>query len=65
MLTYGEDDPVGDYGKGVRQVIEILRSKGVKVKEKNYGHYRHEIQNESVRWDYFKDIAEFCEWATT
>ena len=59
MLTYGEDDPVGDYGKGVRQVIEILRSKGVKVTERNYGHYRHEIQNESVRFDYFRDIGNF------
>ena len=44
---------------GVRQVIEILGSKGVKVTEKNYGHYRHEIQNESVRFDYFRDIGNF------
>ena len=59
MLTYGEDDPVGNYGVGVKDVCEILRSKGIVVTEKNYGHYRHEIQNESVRWDYFQDIADF------
>jgi Lysophospholipase len=65
FIPYGEDDPVGDYGEGVRDVCEILRSKGIIVMERSYGHYRHEIQNESVRWVYFKDIAEFCEWATT
>ena len=63
LVTYGEDDPVGNYGVGVREVCEILRSKGIIVMDRNYGHYRHEIQNESVRWEYFKDIADFCEWA--
>ena len=65
MLTYGEDDPVGNYGDGVRKVCEILRSKGIDVTEKNYGHYRHEIQNESVRYDYFNDIAEFFKGAVS
>ena len=64
LVTYGEDDPVGNYGVGVRDVCEILRAQGIIVMERNYGHYRHEIQNESVRWDYFKDIADFCEWVT-
>lgn len=65
LVTYGEDDPVGNYGDGVREVCEILRSKGIIVMARNYGHFRHEIQNESVRWKYFKDIARFSEWATT
>lgn len=65
FIPYGEDDPVGNYGEGVRDLCEILRSKGIIVMERSYGHYRHEIHNESVRWEYFKDIAEFSEWATT
>ena len=60
LLTYGEDDPVAGYGKGAHEVCEILRAKGVAVTERNYGHYRHEIQNESVREQYFDDIAKFC-----
>ncbi|MBR1797522.1 MAG: alpha/beta hydrolase [Clostridiales bacterium] len=60
LLTYGEDDPVAGYGEGAHQVCEILRAKGVKVTEKNYGHFRHEIQNESVREQYFNDIIEFA-----
>ena len=60
LLTYGEDDPVAGYGQGAHRVCEILRSKGVAVTEVNYGHYRHEIQNESVKEQYFDDIAKFC-----
>ena len=61
LVTYGDDDPVGNYGDGVRDVCERLRTNGVQVTERDYGHFRHEIQNESVRWEYFKDIADFCE----
>ena len=60
MLTYGEDDPVAGYGEGAHQVCELIRAKGVDVTEKNYGHFRHEIQHESVRGKYFEDIAKFC-----
>lgn len=65
LVTYGEDDPVGNYGEGVRDVCEGLRTHGVQVTERDYGHFRHEIQNESVRYDYFNDIARFCETAVT
>ena len=38
---------------------KFAEDKERKVTVKNYGHYRHEIQNEPVRYDYFNDITEF------
>ncbi|SMC61005.1 Lysophospholipase, alpha-beta hydrolase superfamily [Oscillospiraceae bacterium] len=60
MLTYGEDDPVAGYGKGAQEVADkFAQDKGRPVEVRNYGHYRHEIQNEPVRGQYFADITEF------
>lgn len=60
LITYGENDPVTGYGKGAHKVADSLRAVGVNVIEKNYGPYRHEIQNEPIRYDYFNDILELC-----
>lgn len=60
LMTYGENDPVTDYGKGAAKVATSLRARGVALTEKNYGPYRHEIQNESIRYDYFNDILMLC-----
>lgn len=59
MFTYGEDDPVGSYGDGVRKVIARMEELGAPVKSKSYGPYRHEIQHEPVRFEYFEDIDRF------
>ncbi|SCW64456.1 Lysophospholipase, alpha-beta hydrolase superfamily [Ruminococcaceae bacterium YRB3002] len=59
FFTYGDDDPVGSYGEGVRKVIKAMEEKGAPVKSKDYGPYRHEIQHEPVRAEYFKDIDDF------
>ena len=59
FFTYGQDDPVGSYGEGVEKVIARMKEAGVNVKSKNYGPYRHEIQNEPVRQEYFNDLIEF------
>ena len=60
LLTYAEDDPVTGYGDGAREVAENFRNAGKIVTTKNYGHYRHEVQNEpAVKNDYYRDIAEF------
>ncbi len=60
LLTYGEDDPVAGYGKGAQEVADKLAlDQSRKVTVKNYGHYRHEIQNEPVRGKYFEDITTF------
>ncbi len=59
FLTYGSEDPVGSYGTGVEKVIARLKESGANVKSKNYGAYRHEIQNEPVKEEYFADLIEF------
>ena len=59
LFTYGEDDPVGSYGEGVRKVIRAMEDKGAPVDERSYGPYRHEIQHEPVRSEYFADIDKF------
>ena len=59
FFTYGEEDPVGSYGEGVRKVIKAMEDKGAPVDEKSYGPYRHEIQHEPVRSEYFADIDKF------
>ncbi|MBQ7795300.1 MAG: alpha/beta fold hydrolase [Lachnospiraceae bacterium] len=41
----GDQDPVGDYGKGVYEVSNWLWETGHKVQTKLYSGYRHEIHN--------------------
>lgn len=59
MFTYGEDDPVGAYGDGVRKVIRRMEDKGIDVRSRSYGPFRHELQNEPIRFEYYADIDEF------
>ena len=59
MFTYGNEDPVGSYGTGVEKVIAKMKEHGADVKSKNYGPYRHEIQNEPVKEEYFSDLISF------
>ena len=62
--AYGQEDPVGSYGTGVEKVIAKMKEAGGNVKSKNYGPYRHEIQNEPVKEEYFKDLIEFFDSVT-
>ena len=64
FFAYGSEDPVGNYGKGVEQVIARMRSCGADPKSKNYGPYRHELQNESIREEYFADLIAFADSVT-
>lgn len=59
FFTYGTEDPVGGYGAGVEKVIASMKEAGADLKTKNYGPYRHEIQNEPVKEEYFSDLIEF------
>ena len=54
----GEEDPVGDYGKGVKKVYEdFTGARGMKnVTLKLYSGDRHEILNESDKQQVFEDI---------
>jgi len=59
MFTYGSEDPVGSYGDGVEKVISRMKESGAEPRVKNYGPYRHEIQNEPVKEEYFADLISF------
>ena len=60
LLTSGEDDPVGDYGKGVLRVYELLGEQNADVTLKLYKNYRHEILNDTSYDAVVADIKDFC-----
>ena len=59
LFTYGSEDPVGDYGEGVEKVISRMKANGARVSARRYDSFRHAIQHEPVRVDYFRDIIDF------
>ncbi len=59
LLISGEDDPVGDYGKGVKQVYSQLKKARANVKIKLYENCRHEILNDSCKNEVISDILSF------
>lgn len=61
LLVAGENDPVGGYGKGVREVESKLRKRGHAVKCILYPNARHEILNDFCYEDVKKDILAFVE----
>ncbi|MBQ8356509.1 MAG: lysophospholipase [Clostridia bacterium] len=62
LLFAGEEDPVGDYGKGVRQVYDRLVAAGCEqVSLKLYPEGRHEMHNECNRDKVFADLTAFLE----
>lgn len=65
LLLAGQEDPVGDYGKGVEKVFESLRDAGkARVQMKIYAGCRHEILNETCRDTVFADIADWLNTLT-
>ena len=62
LVTAGEADPVGNYGKGPTAVYEQYRKLGIKdVELKLYPECRHEILNELNRKDVYNDILSWVE----
>lgn len=60
-LIAGEEDPVGSFGKGVREVYDNLRATGHdKVSIKLYKGLRHEIHNEKSNREVYDDILAFA-----
>ena len=63
LVVSGEEDPVGDYGRGVRFVHDSLKGAGVEnLKLKLYPGARHELFNEINRDEVFADL---CEWLSS
>lgn len=59
FLISGEDDPVGDYGRGVTTVYNRLKKADCNVKMKLYKGARHEILNDFTRDEVTEDILNF------
>lgn len=61
-LISGEMDPVGNYGKGVKEVYDKLKASGhTNVQMKLYKGLRHEIHNEKTNLEVYADIASFAD----
>ena len=58
LFTAGEDDPVGNYGKGPRKVYNEFKKHGMRdVSIKMYENDRHELVNETDREQVYEDIS--------
>ena len=58
----GEDDPVGNYGRGVRAAYESLENVGMKnLSIKLYPADRHELHNETDREQVMEDLWQWIE----
>jgi len=61
-IFFGEQDPVGAYGKGPRQVEKWLNETDHHhVEMKPYGIGRHEMLNESNKMEVYENIIRFLE----
>ncbi len=57
LFVSGADDPIGGFGKGVQKSVEDLKKDNFNdVDVELYKYMRHEILNESIRQDVFKDV---------
>lgn len=57
FLIAGEEDPVGNYGKAVKNVYEIYEQAGIEdISIKLYKDARHELINETDKEDIYEDI---------
>lgn len=59
FLIAGDQDPVGNYGEGVKIVFDRLKQNGKNAKIKLYPDCRHEIHNDTCKDEMFNDILEF------
>ncbi len=60
LLISGADDPVGDYGMGVKKVHDRLKENGADVRLILYKNCRHELLNDISREKVIADILSFC-----
>ena len=62
LLVSGEEDPVGDYGNGVKSVADQLEASGhTKVTLKLYPGCRHEVLNETNRQEVMEDLLAWIQ----
>ena len=60
LIASGEEDPVGEMGRGVRRMYELYRSRGfTDVKLDLRPSDRHELHNETDRYKFYEEIKDF------
>ncbi|UWX61031.1 lysophospholipase [Chryseobacterium oranimense] len=60
LFISGQNDPIGDFSKGVIQTVNLLKQDGFKdVSTKIYPEMRHEILNEAIRENVLNDIFQW------
>ena len=60
LLMAGKDDPVGDYGKGVKEVAKrLLEADCRRVSLRLYGGMRHELLHENRKAEVFMDLYQW------
>lgn len=59
LLVSGSDDPVGEFGEGVKKVYNALKAAGANVRMKLYEGCRHEILQDFKKETVTSDIIRF------
>ncbi|MDR2238184.1 MAG: lysophospholipase [Chryseobacterium sp.] len=60
LLISGQNDPIGDFGKGVMKTVNNLKHDGfTNISCKLYPEMRHEILNEEIKTEVFREIDEW------
>jgi alpha-beta hydrolase superfamily lysophospholipase len=61
LFIAGDQDPVGEFGQGVRRLAERYRRVGIRVTERLYPGARHEMFNETNRDQVHRDLLDWLE----
>ncbi len=62
LFISGSDDPIGNFGKGIKQTVSDLEQDGFKdITMKLYTGMRHEILNETDKQNVYNDIINWIE----
>lgn len=59
FIISGSEDPVGNKGKGVKQLYNFYKKQGLNVHLKIYNGARHEILNETNNLEVYSDVLNF------
>ena len=63
LFIAGEDDPVGDFGRGVKKAVNAFKASGMEdVECILYPECRHELINELNKDEVFQDVLEWLEF---